>query len=299
MFSRIGDFAQSELINSQMLQAQTRSRLTQAQIGTGKVADRYRELAPETERLIDIKQVLGQNRQFQDNIALTQNKLIAMESAVSGLFDVASRVNALAIQRINDPDTIPGLVSREFESLLDQTVNLLNDDMNGRYLFGGSQTGTPPVELDPAFVTFGSLDDTYYQGDDLVLSARLDVDVDITTTMSADLEGFRELIGGLRGLINGDTLDDDVVLESSLGLVNESLGKIADYQSELGIRQAQIDRINEGHLDAEVYLENRVSEIEDIDITEAITRLSQDQIVLESAMATIARLNQLSLVDYI
>ena len=299
MFSRIGDIAQSELINNQMLQAQTRARITQAQIGSGKVADRYRELAPDAERLINVKQIVEQNRQFQENIALTQNKLTVMESAVSSLFDVASRVKVLALQRINDPDTIPGLASKEFENLLDQSVNLLNDDMNGRYLFGGSQTGRPPVELDPAFVAFGSADTTYYQGDDLTINARVDVDVDVISSMSAEREGFQELIGGIRGLINGDILDDEVVLEDSLGLINDSLGKIADYQSELGIRQAQMDRIHESHLDAEVYLENRISEIEDIDITEAITRLSQDQIVLESSMATIARLNQLSLVDYL
>ena len=117
--------------------------------------------------------------------------------------------------------------------------------------------------------------------------------------MSADLEGFRELIGGLRGLINGDTLDDDVVLENSLGLVHESLSKIADYQAELGVRQAQLDRIDQGHADAEIYLGNRISEIEDVDITEAITRLTEDQVLLEAAMATIARMNQLNLVDYL
>jgi flagellar hook-associated protein 3 FlgL len=88
-------------------------------------------------------------------------------------------------------------------------------------------------------------------------------------------------------------------LENSLGLVHESLSKIADYQAELGTRQAQLDRINQRHADTELYLENRISEIEDIDVTEAITRLAKDQLLLESAMATIGRLNQLSLVDYL
>ena len=36
-----------------------------------------------------------------------------------------------------------------------------------------------------------------------------------------------------------------------------------------------------------------------MDITEAITRLAEDQVLLEAAMATISRLNQLSLVDYL
>ncbi|MDH3664512.1 MAG: flagellin [Alphaproteobacteria bacterium] len=299
MLNRIGDFAQSQRITAELLQTQTRTRIAQAQISSGKVSDRFQDIAADVERLIDVKLMIQQNQQFQDNITFTDKNLIAMESAVSGLFDVATRAQNLAIQRINDPNTTPGLIAPEFENLLDQAVAYLNDDIGGRYMFGGSQTARKPVELDPAFTAFGTADATYYQGDDLVLSTRVDIGVEITTTMSADLEGFQEVIGGLRGLINGDLLDDDVVLENSLGLIHDSLGKIADYQAELGIRQTQLDRVDQGHIDAEIYLENRVSEIEDVDITEAITRLAQDQIILESAMATVARMRQLNLVDYL
>ena len=181
---------------------------------SGKVTDRFQDIAPDVERLIDVKLVLQQNQQFpgQHHLPRTR-KLVAMESAVSGLFDVATRAQVLAVQRTSDPSGTPGLVAPEFENLLEQATAFLNDDMDGNYLFGGSQTARKPVELDPAFTAFGSADNTYYQGDDLILSTRVDIDVEITTTMSADLEGFQELIGGLRGLIYGDTLDDETVLE--------------------------------------------------------------------------------------
>ena len=170
MFERIGDFAQSQRMTSEMLQTQTRTRIAQAQISSGKVSDRFQDIAPETERLIDVKLVLQQNRQFQENITFTDKKLVAMESAVSGLFDIGARAQQLAIQRISDPDSAPGLIGPEFQNLLDQAVSFLNDDMDGRYLFGGSQTERKPVELDPAFTNFGAADDSYYQGDDLELS---------------------------------------------------------------------------------------------------------------------------------
>jgi flagellar hook-associated protein 3 FlgL len=299
MLNRIGDFAQHERMTSLLLQTQARSRMSQVQISTGKVAERFQDLAPEAEQLIDVKMVLQGNRQFQDNNNFMNLKLGRMEAAVSDLFETATTAQTLALQRTSDGSSIPGAMGPEFEGLLDQVVGLLNADMDGRYLFGGSKTDQPPVVLDPAFANFGSSDNTYYQGDALSLNVRADLDIEISHSMSADRSGFQELIGGLRGLINGDVLDDPVVLENSLDLVHESLGKIADYQAELGARQAHIDRINERHVDTEVYLESRVSEIENVDITEAITRLAEDQVLLESAMATIGRLNQLSLVDYI
>jgi flagellar hook-associated protein 3 FlgL len=89
------------------------------------------------------------------------------------------------------------------------------------------------------------------------------------------------------------------MLESALDLVNAALPKITGYRSELGARQAALERINLGHGDAELYLQHQISDIEDVDLTAAITRLSQDQMVIESAMATVARLSRLSLVDFL
>lgn len=299
MYNRIGDFAQSELMTSQLLQTQTRTRIAQGQIGSGKRAERFQDLAPDVEQLLNSKLVLKQNQQFQKNITVTDKKLIAMESSIAGLAGLAARAKTLALQRINDPNTFPGMMAGEFEALLDQSVANLNDAIDGRYLFGGSQTARAPVVLDAAFAAFGSADTTYYQGDALTLSTRVDVDVEVETTMSADLEGFQALIGGLRGLINGDIVDDEAILENSLGLINDSINLMADYQADLGVRQNQLDRINQSHTDAEIYIEVRISEIEDIDLTEAITRLSRDQILLESAMATLGRLSRMTLAEYL
>jgi len=299
MLNRIGDFAQTDRMTSLLLQTQTRTRLTQAQVSTGKVSNRFQDMAPNVERLIDVKVTLQANQQFQESNDYSNRKLTVMEAAVSDLFDTATRAQTLAIQRANDGSAFPGMIGPEFEALLDQAVALLNTDMDDRYLFGGSRTDEQPIVLDPNFANFGLPDDTYYQGDELDITVRADLNIDISHSMSANREGFQELIGGIRGLINGDVLDDPAILESSLGLIHDSLGKIADYQAELGTRQAQLDRINQRHTDAEVYLENRISEIEDVDITEAITRLADDQVLLEGAMATIGRLNQLSLVDFL
>jgi flagellar hook-associated protein 3 FlgL len=117
--------------------------------------------------------------------------------------------------------------------------------------------------------------------------------------MTADREGFQELIGALRTTVEGDGSDDQAMLSSALDLVNSALPKITDYRSEIGARHAALDRINDGHADAEVYLQRQISDIEDVDLTEAISRLTRDQSVVESSLATVAQLRQLSLVDFL
>jgi flagellar hook-associated protein 3 FlgL len=299
MLTRVGDFAQHQRMTQLLLDAQNRARATQVQIGTGKVAQRFREVAPDADRLLGTKDALLQIRQFRANNDLVAKRLEVMESSVASIHEVGSRLKVLLIQRLDSGSAVPGVITPEIQHLLEQAVSDLNVDFAGRYLFSGTRTETAPVVLDPAFAGFGGPDDTYYQGDALALSVRADADREVAYGMTADRAGFEELIGALRTALAGDAADDRALLESALELVNGALPKVADYRSELGAGQAALERINLGHGDAEVYLERQISDIENVDLTEAITRMSQDQMVIESAMATIARLNQVTLADYL
>jgi len=299
MLTRTGDLAQSTYATQLLLDAQTRSRATQIQISTGKVATQFSGLADDSDRLVSAKDALQRIQQFQSNNQLVDGRLQVMESSTASLVEIASQLRVLLIQRLDSAQGVPGIITPGAEQLLEQAVADLNVELDGRHLFAGSRTDTTPVVLDPAFASFGAPDDTYYRGDAVELSVRADVDHDLTYGMTAERAGFQELIGALRATIEGDGSDDRALLESALGLVNAALPKITSYQGELGARQAALERVNLGHGDAEVYLQRQVGDIENVDLTAAITRLSQDQMVIESAMATIAQLSRLSLVDFL
>ena len=299
MLTRVGDFAQHQRMTQLLLDAQTRAREAQVQIGTGKVAQRFREIAPDADRLLATKDTLHQIRQYRANNDLVAKRLELMESSAGSLHELGSRLRVLLIQRLDAASSIPGVITPELQHLLEQAVSDLNVEFGGRFLFSGTRTDTPPVALDPAFAAFGSPDDTYYQGDAVVLSVRADTDREVAYGMTADRPGFQELIGALRAALAGDASDDRALLESALDLVTAALPKISDDRSELGAGQAALERINFGHADAEVYLQRQISDIENVDLSEAITRMSQDQMVIESAMATIARLNQVTLADFL
>jgi flagellar hook-associated protein 3 FlgL len=299
MLTRIGDYAQNNRTTQLLLDAQTRTREAQIQISTGKVATRFRGLAGDTNRLLSTKDALQRIQKFQTNNQLVGDRLGAMESSTASLVDIATRLRVLLIQRLDSAQGVPGIITADADNLLQQALSDLNVELDGRHLFAGSKTDTTPVVLDPAFSAFGSPDDTYYKGDTVNLTTRADTDVDFTYGMTADRAGFQDLIGALRTTLEGDGSDDQALLSSALDLVNAALPKITSYQSEIGARQAALDRINQGHGDAEVYLQRQVSDIEDVDLTDAISRMTQDQMVVESSLATIARLSQLSLVDFL
>lgn len=299
MITRYGDFAHSTQITQMLLAAQTRSRETQAQISSGKVGDRFRDLGSAAGRLLDGKTMLQRTQQFHGDNQLVHRRLDVMESAVADLSDLGTRLRTLLLQRLSDGASVPGVLRSEAEAMLEEAVANLNATADGRHLFAGSRTEAPPVVLDPAFTDFGDPDDTYYQGDDVTLSVLADADLEISYGMRADREGFQELIGALRTAIEADPTDDEDLLEDALDLVNAAIPKLADYRAEIGGRQNQIERINAGHGDAEVYLEEQISDIENVDVAEAVSRLARDQMAVEASMATVARLSRLSLVNFL
>ena len=299
MIARFGDFAHSTQMGRLLLEAQTRSRSLQTQLGTSKAAASFREIGSDTKRLLDAKTMLQRTRQFERDNGVVHGRLQMMEGAITTMTEVGDRLRVLLVQRLNDSSSHLGQTAIEAELLLSQVVGSLNIRLDGRHLFAGSATDRAPVELDPAFAAFGSADDTYYRGDEVELAVRADDGLQITYGMTAARAGFAELIGALRAAMEGDGGDDRALLEQALGLVNDALPKLADYRGEIGARSAQLEQVNHVHGLSGVYLQQRISDIEDVDIAEAVTRLMQDQLALEAAMATISRLSRLSLVDYI
>jgi flagellar hook-associated protein 3 FlgL len=299
MMSRIGDFAQSTRTSQLLVDARTRARETQVQISSGKVTREFSGIGADTNRLVSAKDALQRIAEFQRSNTQVDRRLEVMEQSTTSTIEIATKLRTLLIQRLDSASGVPGVISASVDEMLQQVASDLNVEFDGRHLFAGSRTATAPVVLDQGFAAFGAADDTYYQGDDVVLSVRADVDRDVSYGMTADREGFHELIGALRAAGEGDGSDDDALLGSALDLVNAALPKLTTYQGEIGASRAALERTNVGHADAEVYLENQVSDIENVDLSEAITRLAQDQMTIEASMATIARLNQLSLADFL
>ena len=176
----------------------------------------------------------------------------------------------------------------------------LNAELDGRHLFAGSRTDAEPVVLDPAFSAFGAPDDTYYQGDAVELTVRADVDYDLTYGMTADREGFQELIGALRATIEGDGSDDrraarERARPGQRGAARDR--RLPERDRRRG-RRRWSGSTSAMAMPSSI-CRRQISDIENVDLTEAITRLAQDQMVIESAMATIAQLSRLSLVDFL
>ncbi len=180
---------------------------------------------------------------------------------------------------------------------------------------------------DPLAVTFttqlagGTIAATpYYQGDELTLTHRVDDDRQFSFGINAADAAFEKAIRAVAHIAQGafgseGGLDQNLSrLGESLYLLNSSLvtspsgtppfgtelsSNLEQIQRDIGFNQLLIHETNETHERFIGFLDQQISEVENVDTLDAITRLLDDSRALEASYQALARIRDLTLVDFV
>jgi len=293
---RTGDLAQFTRSMSNMQEVQSRLRDGNLQISTGKAAHSYAELGADSGTLMRTETALKRTEMFAEQNGRLANELNLMDGALATLEDVAQEFRQAVIARRNDATGAAVNLDLEAEGMIDRVVNALNLKVDGRYAFAGSRTDTPPVDAgamgDPANAS-------YYNGDDIPLRARIDVDAEATYGVTADAGGFRDLLEGLQLAIAGHIAADDAQLQQAATLAESAVDGVIAERSELATVTARVESTRASQEGTALYLQDTVSGIVDTDVPATIAQISQDQVSLEASYSVMSRLSRLSLTDYL
>ena len=305
--TRIATMAQNTLMLANLAEAQARVAETQISISSGRIAERYSQIAPNARRLVSLESSQLRVSQYVENNKLAQQRLQAMETSVSEITKVAQDLRTDLVAALNVSGKDQGAVASRAGGKLTQVANLLNTEVDGRYLFGGSVIDHRPVDLaDPSFTmppqTYPSVADTsYYQGNSAILSAQADDSVQIAYGVTADESAFEKVIRALNlaGTASSGNDLDEARGNEALSLVDQALRDLAVVVGRVGAAQNNFDTTNNKHSDYIVYLNQSISDIQATDVPTAMTQLSQDTTTLQASYAVLARITNLSLADYL
>ncbi len=151
MAGRISTGQISQYSLETMLKNQKALSRTQLQISTGR-----RILAPADDpygssRLLNLKETVAINEQYQVNAGHAKNRLNLEEGVLEGVGNAIQRIRELAIQANNGTQTRESrnFIAQEIQKLFDQILDLANStDANGEYLFSGYKGKTRPFAPD-------------------------------------------------------------------------------------------------------------------------------------------------------
>jgi flagellar hook-associated protein 3 FlgL len=232
--------------------------------------------------------------QYRRNVSAAEARLGAEEAVLDQVTNLIERGRELAIsQAAANGTTQTRLIAKaEVDQLLAEAVKLGNSKQGNSWLFGGdfsdSAPFTPSGVVDPARPPVGGGSVEIGEGQTVSLNhdgQRVFVD-------SGVFAAFQQLSTALG-------TDDTPGVAASITSLVTSFDAVQDVLGETGARVRQLETASANIESLELTLRTQRSDLADIDIEEAISRLASRQTAYEAALLATARLNSLSLTDYL
>jgi len=258
-------------------------------VTTGK---RITDLSDDPVRLseaLNIRSVLSNLEQLGRNINMGRSWLATSESALSQVQDLISDTRALCVQMVNGTITAEerATAAEIVQNTLDEIVSLANTEVNGQYVFAGWKTDTVP---------FGQ--DGTYHGDNHAFAIKIgnDTTVEVGSDGEAVFGTLFTTVSDLKDALEGNDVGG---ISSAMTNLDNDLDHITTKISSIGSRMVRMDMKERIFQDWTVTSTERLSKIEDADMAAAIIDLESRQFVFQAALASSARVMQLSLVDFL
>jgi flagellar hook-associated protein 3 FlgL len=267
----------------------------QEQVATTKRLQRPSDDPTDVRSAVKTSELKAELERYQRNIVNASRAMSTAEGALASAGEVIQRVRELAIQGANGSLSSGdrSLIAQEVEQLTGQLVALAATRAGDQYLFSGYQTdkapyGSPP----PGTAVVGA-----YLGDSGALVARIGPGVQVGVNVTADVV-FGPAFAALAQL-HGDLVGGGPATPAAITMLDAGQAALLAGRSLIGARQNRLDQTATTLDDALLATQRVLSELVDVDLTEAITALSQREAVYQAALEVNGRLLQSSLIDHL
>ena len=281
---------------------------TQEQLSTGKQITKPSDEPDKASTVTRLESEMARQKSYQDTLTTMNTRLNSQESALRNVSDVLIRIKELTVQAANDTVSSADrkAIGLEIIGLRDQLLSQANaQDTNGNFLFAGSRSTQAPYALDAnGHIT--------YQGD----QSRMKVQVGDNRRMNANTPGSDVFLRVIRDDGKGNQvgvnffealkdLSDAIInglpkdMDRGLGEIDILQQGISNATAQIGSDMSVVDMQNSVLDETTLRLKSTLSDVQDLDYTEAITRMNKDQLALEAAQSTFAKIAKLTLFNYI
>ncbi len=288
----------------QMTDLQTRISKAQDQLATGKLVVSPSDDPEKISVMQRLKSALNRQDSYANTLQAAGVRLNAQENAVRNSSTILVRIKELALQASSDTMNSEDRtnIASEIEGLQKDLLSLANTtDVNGNFVFGGSRVSSAPFSVVAGIAS--------YQGDqaDVQAEAGDQRKVQISRPGSAvfagtiradsgERVGFFQVLEDLKTAISDSTYADmQRGLEELDKLQSGFSQAVVQIGTELNVVENQTKIID----DTRIQLQTTLSQVQDTDYTEAITRLQKEMLGLQAAQSSFAKTSDLNLLNYI
>ena len=307
--TRVSSFGQTQSLLNSLLRNQSRVFNDQMQLNTGKKTQEFRGLAGDGADAMSARSFRARTQSFMDTTTTVRRQIEANDVQLNGVLDMSRSFRQNMLTTIGADEAIA------FEDVLRETFNFaassLNTQIGGDFIFAGANTDVPAVSGTDIsdLVAAGAATDLFANDNrpaKAFISENVDVEYgvlasELATPLFESLKRIADYhFDGATGPIDGKlTAAQRSFLESEMLLLDDAVSQMQSVQTKNGLLSGRLDTVQGQHVDAELFLEELVSDIEDVNIAETIMRLNNDRTALEASLRNMSSLTNLSLLDFI
>lgn len=298
--NRIGSVSLLSTTLRDVTNVQSRLGDLQTQISSGKRSQDFAGLNGQVEQFAQFTHQLRRTDQFRTANTTAIAKLRVADNSLGQLVTISDSIQSLIITGINGANKPTLNFTQQARDLLGALASELNTTFGGSFLFGGTNTNSPPVpDATQPPVAVGIPDDSYYRGskDDAVFYA--DERLPFTFPVRADDVAFQKIYSATYQAIQAAQTGDDTTLKAALTLVQDGKNDLVSARTRVNTLIVNTTAVNERLTAVSTSLKGLVSEVSDTDIVKASTEVSSLEAILQATFQVYSRLSQLKLSDFL
>jgi len=232
--------------------------------------------------------------QFQRNISEAHNWMDNSDAALDKATAAVQKLRELAIQASNgtNDDQALNSIKEEAEQLQEHLIDIANTNVNGKYIFNGTNTDTAPITKNEN----GEIQVEHNTG-------AVMIEVAHGTKLQVNVEGEsifpEDLFGDVKNFIEALESGNQEGMDQSIGVLDENINRIIDERADLGARMNRLELVENRLSEQETIATKTMSDNEDIDFEEVITNLITQESLHRAALSAGSRIIQPSLIDFL
>lgn len=304
--TRVSSFGQQQVMLNSLLTNQSNLFKGQKQVASGKTHETYKDFTGEVSTLLGSKNILDRTVSYIGSAAHVKRNLDVNNLQLENIIGSAEDIRDSILETIAQNKTF--VMMDAMEESFNSMVSSLNTDIGGVHIFSGGRTDVPPVTGDSLadLVAAGTASDLF-QNDQRKAVAKIGQNTNMEYGLLADGVA-NDIFSAIKNLADFDNLTpisgeltpaQFTFLDSQLAVFDAAIADLRIVNSNNGTRFSRADDILVEHEERETFMLTFISDIEDVNMAEAITRMNNDQLALEISYKLTSELTGLSLLNFI
>jgi len=286
-------------ILNELNQLESQQSSLQTEVSTGLSLTQPSDNPTVFGQVIQLEGQNSQNNQYSANATQALNVANASYSGINSLqqiYDRASQLGTLGTGTLGS--SAAASYASELDQLIQQSVQTVNGQLDGAYLYAGTATDTPPYTTTTD--SNGQITAVSYVGNSMQTTIPVSTTANVAPGTSGTTNaGFADLINNMISLRDALTSGDSTAMNTANTALSGSDAVITDAVADNGAVQARIQAEQTQLQSASTQTDSLISGDTNADLPSTIVKLNQAQVAYQAALQTSASVMQMSLLNYI